>query len=417
MDHARAGVAAYGVLWVACLLPAQGCSKEPGRSATLDLASAPAVTVTETATIGGSEAVGPDAFGSVSAVSFLDDGAGVAVADGQTEEIHVFTLSGRHVATTGGKGGGPGEFRSVRAIQALRDGRWSVWDVQGARVTVFAEDREVLHAGRADLDPVRAMIPAFVGFLSDGRFVLRDRRDAMGMKDEPEGMIRDTLRLFLYSAEGAFLDTLAVLQDQPKWFRNRDRTWGRQDLIFGPQLTTLVVGDEVWVGSTRHVRFTRYLTDGDTAASVALDLPARPASEQDVEDERSRLMDSVADRGKARRIPAGSPDGMDEALARISEAELASEREVAAVDTIPDYDRVVPVRGGSAIWLRWYPGPRDSVATWMRLTSNGRLTGVLTLPREREIKAADEGYVATLERDLLDAPVIRVLRIRPASGT
>ena len=48
-------------------------------------------------------------FTRVSGVTRLSDGR-IAVVDDQTAELRIFDASGRHLATAGGKGGGPGEY-------------------------------------------------------------------------------------------------------------------------------------------------------------------------------------------------------------------------------------------------------------------------------------------------------------------
>ena len=230
----------------------------------------PELRLVERTVLGGHRAEGPEAFGSVESVTLMASQEAIAVADGATQEICLFDLDGHLLGCAGGRGSGPGEFSAIHRMRASQDGRLHVWDILESRVTTFEPDLQLVAANRTDLGPVQSMIPDFVGFLSNGQFAVREGRDVMGMRDVPEGMRQDTVRLYLYSSTGQFLDTLAVVEDGPMWFRNRDSAWGWEDLIFGRDLISLVIDDELWVGSTDEVSFTRYDRDGQVVGQLEL---------------------------------------------------------------------------------------------------------------------------------------------------
>ncbi|MDH5761109.1 MAG: 6-bladed beta-propeller, partial [Gemmatimonadota bacterium] len=373
------------------------------------------IRLVERAVLGGFEAEGPDAFGKVNSVAVLPGEDAIAVADGTVQEILLFGLDGQLIGRTGGRGGGPGEFRAVRQMSVSRDGRLEVWDVQQSRVTTFDASLELEGAHRADLEPVQAMFPEFVGFFADGGFVLRDGRSEIGMRDLPEGIRQDTVRLYAYSSTGRFEDTLAVLVDEPKWFRNRDGGWGREELIFGRELTSVVVGDEVWVGSTGTWTFTRYGAEGVVLGDVDLGVRPRPASPEEIQDERARRIDAVRVRD-VRAVAIGAPVDLQDVVVRMAEAERNAIREVASNDTLPAYDLVVAGTDGPVL-VREYPRPLDISVRWVVIDGAGLPLGRLTLPRDTEIKAVAPGMLVVLERDAFDAPLARILEMRGGAGT
>src|SRR5688500_17313623 len=57
--------------------------------------------------IGSSDAEGPELFGSVEGAVRLSSGI-VVVADGKSLELRFFSPAGRHLRTSGRRGGGPG---------------------------------------------------------------------------------------------------------------------------------------------------------------------------------------------------------------------------------------------------------------------------------------------------------------------
>lgn len=391
----------------------QACVAGPADSIErFDIDALPELRLLERLALGGSETEGPDAFGKVNSVALLPEEDAIAIADGTSQEVLLFTLDGRFLRKAGGRGGGPGEFRALRDMRGLTNGQIAVWDIQESRITLFRRDLDFPEAHRADLGPVEAMLPDFVGFLPDGRFVLRDQRSAMGMRDLPEGMRQDTVRLYLYDKTGEFCDTVAVLLDEPKWFRNRDRSWGREDLIFGRELITAIVGDEVWIGASGEYVFARYDTEGRILGEIRLGPVSRPASPEDVEQERERRVAAVQMPINLRVFDRG-PSGLMDATERMTQARREAIRELASYETLPAYDRIVSGPHGRVL-LREYPRPRDTEARWI-LVSRGRPVAILKLPRATEVKAFSETMIAVLESDEYDAPLVRVLELQEAA--
>lgn len=86
-------------------------------------------------------------------------------------EIHVFDRAGAFVRSVGRRGGGPGEYRYIRALHVTPGDTVHVFDVEHRRWTVLSADFEVLRTNRLpghifDGDVIR---------LADGRLVLNSR--------------------------------------------------------------------------------------------------------------------------------------------------------------------------------------------------------------------------------------------------
>ena len=80
-------------------------------------------------------------FGGIWSIA-VDDDRGVYVLDAQARHVRVFDSAGEYVRTLGGRGEGPGEFRSAEAIALLPDGRLVVRDSGRNRVHVFGPGAE-----------------------------------------------------------------------------------------------------------------------------------------------------------------------------------------------------------------------------------------------------------------------------------
>jgi hypothetical protein len=87
------------------------------------------------------QAVIDEEFGSVAALA-VDSRGIMYVADGSKQQIEVMAPDGRHVATLGRRGHGPGEFQGLRDLAVGRGDTLFAFDVQAQRVTAFAGEPE-----------------------------------------------------------------------------------------------------------------------------------------------------------------------------------------------------------------------------------------------------------------------------------
>jgi hypothetical protein len=85
--------------------------------------------------IGVAEGPPGTSFGLVDGAAIIE-GRGFAVLDRAEKRVQFYTLEGRHVATFGRPGAGPGELREPRAIAAGADGSLFVIDPANSRVNV-----------------------------------------------------------------------------------------------------------------------------------------------------------------------------------------------------------------------------------------------------------------------------------------
>lgn len=381
------------------------CSGEDPSSASPGLADLPQLTFAATATIGGYQAEGVFALGTVRAATLLPESDQFAVVDGSTQEIHIFTSLGIHVRSFGGRGGGPGESQALRQVSPRADGGLCTWDVQQIRVTEFDGLGEVVGTGRADLSDMESIRPAFVGFLDDCSFVLRDRRDTMGMKEEPEGMRRDTLRFVLFSSHGEPMRDVATVLDAETWFKNRDGGWGQVQPILGNESFGFVLGRRLWFGLSDSLRWARTSLGSHSTDTLRIPTVVRTASNEDVQDERQRRVDGVS----VLKVELPFQIDGENPLERLAEQERAGLRVAPSLDRLPTYDRAVPGSDG-VLWLREFPRPRSTESRWILIGGDGTLEGQLALPRESQVLSGTRFAVIVLETDELDASLVRFLR-------
>lgn len=395
MTSRRTGVFVLAVLVAACTGPSQESNGG-------DSAMWPQLHFQQIGEVGGASAEGSSALGAVTAGTLIPARDLFALVDGTTERISYFTLRGEHVRTFGGEGRGPGEFEALRRIRSQPDGGLCAWDIQLSRTTEFDSAGTVVRTAHPEVQMLNSFPPSLVGFADDCSFVLRDERSEMSLRDEPQGMRRDTVRFLLFTARGSLVDTLLTCQDAERWLW-KGEGWGRVDPIFGNDLVSFVDGSHLWVGMSDSLRWDRVAIGSGATDTVGVRLRQRIASHEEIEAERKRLLDAVK--------PQKWLGGMRADGKSFADIVAKQEREqISAAPTntaVPAYDQAVPGDDGS-VWVREFPMPNDRVARWLLLLPSQGIKGQVSMPRDAKIIAADQKRLLVLSKDTLDAPVVRV---------
>ncbi len=119
----------------------------------------------------GSANDGESALYRVTGAVRLRDGR-IVVANAGTRELKFFDSNGVHLASTGQRGDGPGDFEHLGRIGALEDGRVAVMDMLLGRVSVFSADGVHDHTYQVSrgLGEAGSRIEVY-GFLANGTLV------------------------------------------------------------------------------------------------------------------------------------------------------------------------------------------------------------------------------------------------------
>lgn len=177
-------------------------------------------TFTEEWRIGGA-VTGPEAFSAVTPTTVTVDEAGrIYVLDADGGLVHRFASDGRHVATVGGKGSGPGEISRASGFAVMPDGAITVHDLgAGALVRWDAAGKvlpRIVAAGAGSLFPNNATGLRVRGdtllFLTMS--FLAERQQVMVLSASPRST--DTLVSFL--RPGSLVDLGCVLMPMSPLF-------------------------------------------------------------------------------------------------------------------------------------------------------------------------------------------------------
>ena len=339
-----------------------------------------------------------DTFGSVSSVAFDREG-NLHIYDSQAEHILVVGRDGSLLRTVGGQGEGPGELGQGGSAIVARDGSYTV--VGFSQVDLFEPGGAFVR--RINLEAVVFSSLA----LPDGRlvaasFVSMDASSRAASSPEEEG--RPIYLISLDGTEPEVLYTAWDLPDDPvdadidvDASSNTIRMSAGRAFEPGLYYDVLTDGRLALVDS---IGYRIKLIGLDGSVTGVIERPIAPLAVDDaiMEAERERYRESTAQ------------------LENLQSSRFQLERE--GVDELAFADEV-PVIGDlevdweDRIWVtrRAADGDRDGGPTDI-VTPDGRYIGTLAIDGLRPPDASGpDGLLAYIERDELDVPTVRVIRL------
>ncbi len=329
---------------------------------------------------------------------------GIAVRNGQTDDIRVFDADGRWVRTVGGLGDGPVEFRFLYDAAVVAGDSVAGWDYNMRKIVTFPthDDGDAryhatpsrTHAGRFEW--------AMSGWFPDGRYLLGARDDP---RDQGPGSHLNMEWLVLYSPAGDSLDAFGPFPaywteagpEGQVYMRLMSRQaitrLGREAIWRGvPQAGFEVRRFDLATGSRRIVRRSSQRMsppEGIRQAGLRQELEGYPGASETVRAAMRRMWESTP---MVDSLPAfydflTTPDG------------YLWMRQVAHPDDVPVDDQ--PYLSAYATGL------------WTVLAPEGRWLGTVAMPDDFVMHEAGEGWILGVRTDDLGVawieryPIIR----------
>jgi len=218
-------------------------------------------------------------FDQVVGLARFPDGT-LAVADGGSQEVRLFSASGAYLGTVGREGGGPGEFTLMSGMGMGPMGEAWVYDFSLRRITWL--DQEGSLTGMVSLDPKPTVLYP-VGPTSQG-FVLRQLWDASAVAetDEP-GLRRDPIAYVRFDETGALIDTVGLFPGRELVIREEDGRVAMVSPLFGKTSSSTVQGDRLVVGSQDAFEIGEYGEDGSLVRIIRVPDRDLTVTKDDVE--------------------------------------------------------------------------------------------------------------------------------------
>lgn len=325
----------------------------------------------------------------------LSDGR-LVVANAGTHELRFYDADGRHLRSVGGEGGGPGEFRGIRALDRAAGDTILAWDWDAVRLSVFAPDGEFVRSVSPTVVD-EGFRPQFYGAFAGGSFVIRPRIIPSDLLRAGDGLRRDTAAYARYDGrDGAPLDTVAVTPGRERVVRvgegDRFSLW---DPLFGRGPHFDVHGRRAYVGVSDRYEVRVYTPDAGLQRVIRRVGDPVPVTEADVDRYvEDRALDAL-DPGE-REDPA--------AMRQLKEAFRDRHR----AETFPAFDAVLADDVGN-LWVREHDRPgAEGPRRWSVFDADGRLLGTVETPRGLKVFQIGRDFVLGRARDELDIELVRL---------
>jgi len=361
----------------------------------------------------GADDPGPFPFFRIGALLRLDNGT-LAVLDQGTQELHLFDGSGGLTATVGGRGDGPGEFRSAGRLLVLGPDSVGVIDGSLGRLTVFGPDGAMarvtpLPTGDRPDAPLQQRL-TLLEARADGGWIGRLPLEVTP-GDAP--MYRDSVAVVVVGPDGGVERTLGRHPDGDRWnLGARSAQVGGVRLMGAERLAgsrpTLVAPLPGGVAIARGDRFGIVVLDedGGVVTRIALEAPCRPFTEEVAE--RSAASGAAALRMEEPAAGAGAFQPIDADLAAEARAFYL---EAPRVPHLAPMDQMLGGADGS-LWIRAFVPSWDEGddLLWVGIGPDGQEIDRITAPRNfRALRASNAGLEGVIPDALGEESLVKLL--------
>ena len=324
----------------------------------------------------------PHEFFRVRSVMRRPDGS-LVVADGGSREVRLFSASGEFLGSFGGEGDGPGEFRSLQAIDNAGD---TLLALGRGRVTVAAPDLAVVRTFRL------APFTNNLHYLGSGA-ILTESYSPGPQGNAPNEVNRHAEPLILSDLDGARIDSIGETRGTESYAFVRDGMVAGAPPLFGKTSHIAVLGERIFRGSADAMQVEELDMSGSLVRIVRI--PGYPLDLSDTQ---------VAAEREARL--AGFRPGSTSVFRRLAE-------DLPDATTRPAYAEVL-VDPSGAIWLELFRGEseQDQPQEWLVLDADGTWLGSVEAPRRFTVMDITMDAVLGVWEDELDVEHPQVLRLR-----
>jgi hypothetical protein len=237
-------------------------------------------------------------FDQLTGVVRFSDGT-IAVADGGSQEVRLFSGSGVHSRTVGREGGGPGEFTGMSGMGAGQGEEAWVYDFSLRRITWLDASGQVLRmVALGPEPPILHPVGAF-----SGGFVLRQLWGATAVAQADElGLRRDPIAYVVFDSMGSLMDTLGLFPGRELLITEEDGRGVMGSPLLGRGSSSTVRSSRLVVGSQDRFEIGEYDYGGKLVRLLRLPAVDLTVTAEEVEAYiRDRLEGVPADRRPGRR--------------------------------------------------------------------------------------------------------------------
>lgn len=320
----------------------------------------------------------------------LSDGRIVIVNVG-TQELRFYGDDGSCLAPVGGRGGGPGEFRSLVHMW-LRGDRLFAFDEMPPRLVEFDLAGRFRHAVRLDATEGNA-IPRVRGVFLDGSMLVLD---GFGQSERSEGKYRSTITFLRYDSAGRTSNQLGTYPAREHfWLKHGPRVLPAL-FLFGRSTAFVAHGARLYVADNSTYEIRAYALDGVLETIIRRHHVPIEVEQGDVDAVIDSLMSTLRYPPSWEEMFRSQPTPATMPAFGWNNQELTP--------TIHTDD-------SSNVWVKEYDRPTEERFRWSVFDSQGRWLGIVHFPRALEPKHIGDDFVLGLWRDELDVEHVQLYRL------
>lgn len=316
-------------------------------------------------------------FGRVVSALRRTDG-GLIVGDGLSREIRLFGGDGQPLASVGGRGDGPDEFRSLQGVGRLPGDSVMGYQAAPAKMVAFSTVGGSPRVVTLESPPTPYVYPQHVGTTNDGSIVAI----AASPASQAASATRPQVAVVRYRPSGAIVNVIAEASGPERISMKQGPAVVTRMIPFGRN-TLIAVGGDVIILMDTHEPVLRYLDgEGRLTKKVSFEHSAKLLT-----DEYWRAY-------------------VDSILMTVQEDQRAGRR--ASMEELPRPDRLPIARmmlldSRGFLWLALAGSDR-----WLLFDVDGRMIGHAALPAALTPTDIGEDYLVGIWRDELDVESVRL---------
>ncbi|MGK7370961.1 MAG: 6-bladed beta-propeller [Candidatus Halalkalibacterium sp. M3_1C_030] len=302
----------------------------------------------------------------------VDINGRVFILDGDQEKIHAFEADGSYLASIGGEGEGPGEFRMISRESQIDSNNLYIYDINLLRISVFSSEtltlQRIIEMNRDQWIGIEKNTNSYM----DHYFVGRDKKLIIGISDGQRIDNADEKRFSRYyraDMEGNIISEM-ILELQIEKHLARDTSWGFTFPFFRTSMLTVSNTGHFYTAWTDEILVKIYSTDGEYLRSFYIPFKNASLNRKDV----------------INRYDQGYPNPY-----------LNFARNMQLPETWPAINSM-QFDDQNRLWISTIIDDQE-VYQWWVLEDSGELVGRFIWPRNKRIETIKNNHIYTLEID------------------
>jgi hypothetical protein len=313
-------------------------------------------------------------------------GGRLAVANGGSGEIRLYSSSGEFLEAKGGKGSGPGEFEDIFFFRRAPSDSLLAYDWRNRRLSVLSPQGDFSRSFEFTVLTTSGGFPIVNDPFPDGDLLLATDMFSASTEVHP-GAKRDSAVYYVIDPEGDVRTRLGAYPGGESYETTDGENWVGGGLVFGKFGYAAVSGAGFYFGDSERFEIEYRNKAGDLLRLLRLDHENLPVTQVDIDTYIADRMERA--RPERRQIYRTMYDNMP------------------FPEFMPAFGDLFVDAGGN-LWVGVYRRPGDEQPRWHVFDPGGAYLGIVETPQRFRIFEIGEDYLLGRWTDEYDVEHVRV---------